>query len=132
VVIKVVAGYVVLGGSSENAQRQYAGDEEDLLLQYAIRQSLDTDTTASEQVERLPFWIIIQPYRVPGFIKSISETKILMTKNQKMLYGYLFPFLMTFSFKREHPEFHRLPRCGSNAVMGLKTLNLNTAMQSLR
>jgi hypothetical protein len=49
------AGYVVLGGSSENAQRQYAGDEEDLLLQYAIRQSLDTDTTASEQVENLPF-----------------------------------------------------------------------------
>ncbi len=46
------SGYVVLGGSSENAQRQYAGDEEDLLLQYAIRQSLDTDT-ASEQVGKL-------------------------------------------------------------------------------
>jgi hypothetical protein len=48
----------VLGGSSENAQRQYAGDEEDLLLQYAIRQSLDTDTTASEQVHNLPFCIL--------------------------------------------------------------------------
>ncbi len=48
----------MLGGSSENAQRQYAGDEEDLLLQYAIRQSLDTDTTASEQVEHLPLRIM--------------------------------------------------------------------------
>ena len=48
------AGYAVLGGSSENAQRQYAGDEEDLLLQYAIRQSLDSDT-ATEQVRTVRY-----------------------------------------------------------------------------
>ena len=44
-----LSGYTVLGGSSENSMRQYAGDEEDLLLQYAIRQSLDNNTT-TEQV----------------------------------------------------------------------------------
>jgi len=48
-VFEIPRGYTVLGGSSENSMRQYAGDEEDLLLQYAIRQSLDNNTT-TEQV----------------------------------------------------------------------------------
>ncbi len=88
----------MLGGSSENAQRQYAGDEEDLLLQYAIRQSLDTDTTASEQVENLPLRIItvsnsvvypdllnLSPYPSFCIFRIKNETKILMTKNLEML-----------------------------------------------
>jgi len=48
-VFDVPRGYTKLGGSSENSMRQYAGDEEDLLLQYAIRQSLGN--TTSEQVD---------------------------------------------------------------------------------
>jgi hypothetical protein len=91
----------VLGGSSENAQRQYAGDEEDLLLQYAIRQSLDTDTTASEQVENLTFRIIIQPCCVPcafdllkswkryGRVDEIGESTNIRQKNPRKSGSFL-------------------------------------------
>ena len=48
----------MLGGSSENSMRQYAGDEEDLLLQYAIRQSLDNNTT-TEQVQVFTIFMIL-------------------------------------------------------------------------
>jgi hypothetical protein len=65
----------VLGGSSENAQRQYAGDEEDLLLQYAIRQSLDTDTTASEQVQNLH----VHTYMMHGAMSPVLHVEGLRT-----------------------------------------------------
>jgi len=46
-VFEVPKGYNSLGGSSDNQRRQYGGDEEDLLLQYAIRQSLGQDITTN-------------------------------------------------------------------------------------
>jgi len=59
-VFQIPTGYTRLGGSSENSMRQYAGDEEDLLLQYAIRQSLDTN---SEQVN---IWEALESPPPPG------------------------------------------------------------------
>jgi len=46
-VFEVPSGYNTLGGSSDNQRRQYGGDEEDLLLQYAIRQSLGQEITTN-------------------------------------------------------------------------------------
>lgn len=47
-VFEVPKGYNTLGGSSDNQRRQYGGEEEDLLLQYAIRQSLGQEITNGE------------------------------------------------------------------------------------
>jgi hypothetical protein len=49
--------YTTLGGGlgapgSVGRQQQYAGDEEDLLLQYAIRQSLSSTAVSTDQVKR--------------------------------------------------------------------------------
>jgi len=47
-----------LGGASENTMRQYQGtDEEEILLQYAIRQSLgDQSDTNGESGEHVDIW----------------------------------------------------------------------------
>jgi len=50
-VFEVPREYTRLGGSSENSVRQYSGDEEDLLLQYAIRQSLDNNPNNQQQMD---------------------------------------------------------------------------------
>jgi len=50
-VFEIPRAYTTLGNGAHSArQQQYAGDEEDLLIQYAIRQSLN-NTTSNEQVD---------------------------------------------------------------------------------
>jgi len=51
-VFAIPSNYNTLGGSSENQRRQYGGEEEDLLLQYAIRQSLNTGGTPPSMLEQ--------------------------------------------------------------------------------
>jgi len=57
-VFEVPRSYDVLGGASENTMRQYQGtDEEEILLQYAIRQSLgDQSDTNGESGEHVDIW----------------------------------------------------------------------------
>jgi len=57
-VFEVPRSYDVLGGASENTMRQYQGtDEEEILLQYAIRQSLgDQGDTNGESGEHVDIW----------------------------------------------------------------------------
>jgi len=57
-VFEVPRSYDVLGGASENTMRQYQGtDEEEILLQYAIRQSLgDQADTNGESGEHVDIW----------------------------------------------------------------------------
>jgi hypothetical protein len=51
-VFEIPRAYTTLGNGATSArQQQYAGDEEDLLLQYAIRQSL-TNSAGSEQIDQ--------------------------------------------------------------------------------
>merc|ERR1712002_1241523 len=54
-VFDVPRGYTKLGGSSENTMRQYQGtDEEEILLQYAIRQSLgESSDTNGENADHV-------------------------------------------------------------------------------
>ena len=50
----MIRAYEVLGGSSENTMRRYnqGSDEEEIMLQYAIRQSLgETNGESSDQVD---------------------------------------------------------------------------------
>jgi len=57
-VFEVPRSYDVLGGASENTMRQYQGtDEEEILLQYAIRQSLgEQEGTNGESGEHVDIW----------------------------------------------------------------------------
>ena len=60
-VFEVPREYEVLGGSSENTMRMYnqGNDEEEIMLQYAIRQSLGEPET-SESSEQVAGLIILQ------------------------------------------------------------------------
>jgi len=57
-VFEVPRSYDVLGGASENTMRQYQGtDEEEIMLQYAIRQSLgDKSDGPKGEVEQVDIW----------------------------------------------------------------------------
>jgi len=57
-VFEVPRSYDVLGGASENTMRQYQGtDEEEIMLQYAIRQSLgEPADTNGESAEHVDIW----------------------------------------------------------------------------
>merc|ERR1719309_927630 len=57
-VFEVPRSYLVLGGASENTRRQYQGnDEEEILLQYAIRQSLgESSDTNGENADHVDIW----------------------------------------------------------------------------
>jgi len=57
-VFEVPRAYDVLGGASENTMRQYQGnDEEEILLQYAIRQSLgESSDTNGENADHVDIW----------------------------------------------------------------------------
>lgn len=57
-VFEVPRSYDVLGGASENTMRQYQGtDEEEIMLQYAIRQSLgETGDTNGESADHVDIW----------------------------------------------------------------------------
>ena len=59
-VFEVPRSYDVLGGASENTMRQYQGtDEEEIMLQYAIRQSLGEtgDTNGeSQSADHVDIW----------------------------------------------------------------------------
>jgi len=55
----VPRSYEMLGGASENTMRQYGGnnDEEEIMLQYAIRQSLgDNDIANGQQIDQVDIW----------------------------------------------------------------------------
>jgi len=56
-VFEVPRAYDVLGGASENTMRQYQGtDEEEVLLQYAIRQSLGESSDGLPAGEQVDIW----------------------------------------------------------------------------
>eukprot|EP00092_Neocalanus_flemingeri_P060146 GFUD01072052.1.p1 GENE.GFUD01072052.1~~GFUD01072052.1.p1 ORF type:complete len:597 (-),score=183.28 GFUD01072052.1:517-2307(-) len=57
-VFEVPRSYDVLGGASENTMRQYQGtDEEEIMLQYAIRQSLgEPGDTNGETADHVDIW----------------------------------------------------------------------------
>jgi len=56
-VFEVPRSYDVLGGASENTMRQYQGtDEEEIMLQYAIRQSLGETDTNGESTDHVDIW----------------------------------------------------------------------------
>ena len=56
-VFEVPGGYEVVGGASENTRRQLgSGEEEELLLQYAIRQSLQPESATEHSSEQVDIW----------------------------------------------------------------------------
>jgi len=56
-VFEVPRSYDVVGGASENTMRQYQGtDEEEIMLQYAIRQSLGEADTNGESTDHVDIW----------------------------------------------------------------------------
>ena len=55
-VFEVPREYEVLGGSSENTMRMNNQDEEEIMLQYAIRQSLGETTEGETNNEQVDIW----------------------------------------------------------------------------
>ena len=58
-VFEVPRAYDVLGGSSENTMRMYnqSNDEEEIMLQYAIRQSLgETNGESQDHQDQVDIW----------------------------------------------------------------------------